>query len=354
MPFKSQVARNLSSGRVLWAENLRAVAICSVIVLHVAAPAVEHFGRIDLWNWWVANFFDAITRFCVPVFLMLSGAFLIKKENNWQEYFRRRFQRVVIPFLFWSFMYSSFWLFINVYQGGSLSWTTAFFRILKDLWEGASYHFWFIYLILGLYLLVPFLSWLVCRISLQRLQFIILIWLFTLLTSFIPLKIYEPNSHSAFLLAFNFFGYLGYPLLGFFLINPKAVHFEKKGLIFTLLLLGFSFTFFGTGLFTNKNDLFYELFYGFLSPNIVLFSTGVFLLFKRFNQPHPLLLSISQHSYGIYLVHVLILIILDDIFPAPNFPLLISIPLISLVCLLLSWGIILFFQKLPILRKVSG
>ena len=55
--------------------------------------------------WWVGNVADSLVRFAVPVFLMLSGATMLGKEYSLTDFYKKRFLRVFLPFVFWLGMY---------------------------------------------------------------------------------------------------------------------------------------------------------------------------------------------------------------------------------------------------------
>ena len=61
---------------------LRILATFSLIVIHLSGPLVVKFGDISLFDWSVANFFDSISRYSVPMFFMISGALLLDKDYN--------------------------------------------------------------------------------------------------------------------------------------------------------------------------------------------------------------------------------------------------------------------------------
>ena len=57
---------------MVWLDNSRIIAIFAVVVLHAAvSPVVDTpFGSTD---WWAGNLINAFSRWCVPVFVMISG-----------------------------------------------------------------------------------------------------------------------------------------------------------------------------------------------------------------------------------------------------------------------------------------
>ena len=64
--------------RIFYADLLRFIAIFLVIILHCSSDYVSQYGEISNGNWWAGTAFNAISRVCIPVFVMLSGAFLLK------------------------------------------------------------------------------------------------------------------------------------------------------------------------------------------------------------------------------------------------------------------------------------
>ncbi|WP_235502048.1 acyltransferase family protein, partial [Janthinobacterium sp. Ant5-2-1] len=72
---------------------LRIVACFMVILLHVSAENFHAFGE----KWWAANFYDSLTRACVPIFFMISGANLLSKDETLGTFFRKRFLKIIPP-----------------------------------------------------------------------------------------------------------------------------------------------------------------------------------------------------------------------------------------------------------------
>ena len=61
--------------RTAWMDAARVVAIVAVVLIHVLAPTVEGRGvAVGSAPWWVADVLNSANRWCVPVFLMISGA----------------------------------------------------------------------------------------------------------------------------------------------------------------------------------------------------------------------------------------------------------------------------------------
>lgn len=60
--------------RIDYLDYLRLVAIFGVITVHVATSLNFYHQDYAGLNWQILNFWDGLSRFCVPVFIMISGA----------------------------------------------------------------------------------------------------------------------------------------------------------------------------------------------------------------------------------------------------------------------------------------
>lgn len=79
---------------------LRVIGAFSVVWLHVSAVVVRNDPDLRSMTWWVGNVADALSRWCVPVFVMLSGAMLLDgKIRQLQEFYTRCFMRL-LPLFF--------------------------------------------------------------------------------------------------------------------------------------------------------------------------------------------------------------------------------------------------------------
>src|ERR1700748_2984293 len=88
-----------------WINSLRLIALFAVIVLHTAAVPLGQYGHIPLNTWLTADFYNALVRFAVPVFVMITGALLLHRQYELGDFLKKRLGRVLVPFLFWSLVY---------------------------------------------------------------------------------------------------------------------------------------------------------------------------------------------------------------------------------------------------------
>ncbi|MFQ3575547.1 MAG: acyltransferase family protein [Cytophagales bacterium] len=333
-------------------DSLRVMATISVVFLHVAAGVLYHYGSISNLDWWIGNIYDGSVRFCVPIFLMISGSLMFSKNYESEgEFLKKRVLRILLPFLFWSMIYIMVSLIQKFIHGEYLSLIEVLKFILLELRNGACFHLWYIYMIFGLYLFFPIIGKWLQHSKNNGIKYFLGIWLLTVFINMPYVNKLMPIIDLSY-----FSGYIGFPILGYYL-NNISLNFEKKKLIYVLMFLtGTLITIFGTYLATFYKGSFYEGFYSYLSPNVILASVGVFLLFKDFFKLNSkVILFLSKYSYGTYLIHILVLSVLSKIglnyaFITP----LIGIPLISVLCFVLSTLIIWGLNKLPFGKYISG
>ena len=335
-----------------WVDSLRVLATFSVIVLHVAAGVYYQYGSISNFDWWTANIYSSIVRFCVPIFLMISGALMFSKTyEKTGEFLKRRLMRIVLPFLFWSLVYISVSLFFKFHDGTLMSAREILKFIFMGLRNGASYHLWYMYMVVGLYLFFPIIGKWLQNSDENGIKYFLLIWILTVVSHLMFVEKLFPNIETSY-----FSGFIGFPVLGYYL-NKTIFNFRNKKAVYLILItVGILTTMFGTSFMTYHNNQLFEGFYSYLSLNVIIVSIGVFLLFKdfiRFNS--KAILFFSKYSFGIYLVHVMILTVVSRLgisfeFGTP----IIGIPVLSVFCFISSTVIIWGVNKLPFGKFISG
>jgi surface polysaccharide O-acyltransferase-like enzyme len=356
-------SKTASVHRVYFAEILRALAIFAVIILHNSADYGEQYGTIPMSHWWAGTIWDGLVRFCVPMFIMLSGAFLLKKgkDVSVKEVFTKRLPKIVIPLIFWSIIYVLF----NAYHSEEGIRGMDVKEQFKVFIEGpvpGAYHFWFLYMLVGIYLLYPIINLFITAAKEEHIRYFLIVWfvvncLFSIIEILFDWTIGIDQSF--------FTGYVGYFVLGYYLFNHVFTAKQLK----TAYLLGIggfilsvSFPYLCRQLhFENTSSLIESDF----TPDILLSEIGLFLWFKNRTYSDEntfskrFITEINNESFGIYLVHVLLM---DIIFSEERsyFDIISGwhpgwfIPIKAIIVLLLSYGVIKLIRLVPYLRKVAG
>jgi len=313
--------------------------------------------------WWTSTVYKSFTLSCVPLFVILSGALLLqpsKINEPIRVFFKKRFKRIGLAFIFWSPIYLIWAFFVsqtpitsnNIIQGSIFS-----------LFSGSYYHFWFLYLIAGLYLLTPILRAVVSCDDKKILKYLILLWFVGV--SIVPV-IQLLSGYSLNDTLFVMGGSIGYFVLGAYLQRVKI----RSSILYALFFLGFIFTIASTWLmrfpFNSIGQNYF--FFDYLSANVILTSVSMFMILSKFptdwpKNKHPIIRrvvhSISKNTLPIYLFHLIIMETLQRGYLGFKLSLttmnpLLGIPVITIVTLFITLGLVLLMKKVPVLRTIIG
>lgn len=304
--------------RILYIDYLRIIATIAVIILHVVS---QNLGKVPVSYvaWKVLNVTNCAVRWAVPVFVMISGAMFLESEKplDIKHFYGRKVGRLITAFLFWAFVYALDKFFCG-----------ADMEMVAGTFIQGNYHLWFLYMLLGLYILVPLLRK-ITETKLMTEYFLAVGFVFTFLipqaveflskVDYPIIQLLVRNFSIVFtLMEFHFtLGYVYYFVLGFYLFKYEIpVLFQWLGYI--LGMAGFLGTAVLTDWYSVRIGKASTLFLSSFSVNVLMMAVGVFLIAKYLLSGKQAegrvlkgILNASQYSFGIYLVHVLILEKLD-------------------------------------------
>ncbi|WP_413668270.1 acyltransferase [Mucilaginibacter sp. Mucisp86] len=337
-----------------WINNLRLITMFAVVVLHTASPLLFRVKGVPINDWLAADIYNAVVRFSVPVFVMITGALLLQREYELKDFLKKRFGRLIPPFIFWSLIYIGYKLYNEEIELSDNIWLNIKL-VLQQLQTGSYYHLWYVYLLMGLYLFIPVISKFVRNATEKEILYFLGIWFLTVILSRPYLTMLDPGID-----LHNFTGYIGYLVLGYYLAY-RPLKFKNIALIavlvFVLCTLSITLgTYFISLKTKNLNTFFYEP----ISPFIAILSSSAFLMarFIKVNlNPvvNNIISNIGKYTLGLYLSHALILnfLELNDI-TYKIFNPVFSIPLVALLTFSLSSLVIFVMSKLPLLKHVAG
>jgi surface polysaccharide O-acyltransferase-like enzyme len=299
------------------------------------------------------DFYETIARASVPIFVMISGALLLNDSRSIPhfQFLKRRISKIGIPLLSWSILYYLAGVFSHHYIFSLNDF------IAKLVTAKIIYHLWFMYTIVGLYLITPLVKILLQNASKREVEYFLGLWIFaSVLMKFMVHRV----GFSLEIELFFVTNYVGYFVLGYYLIK---YHLSKKNIMYSQisLVLGLVGTFFLTYDGTLKNEgVLDQYWFEYHSISVLLTSVGLFTLFKDilFKSKQSLnayLQWFSQASFGIYLVHVLVLNYLYSAVFAKvwnHLHPIIAIPVNVVIAIVISSIITYVIQKIPILRKL--
>ena len=332
-----------NENRVVWVDWMRVAACFMVILVHATEPFyLGGQGSLILTEadaYW-ASLFDSLVRACVPLFIVASSYLQFPLHYSSGEFFRRRAVRVLVPFVLWSVVYAFAW--------GN---PAVNFQNLLFNFNYAAGHLWFVYMLIGVYLLMPLLSPWAERVGKRELQVYLAIWAFTTLiphlreivsggfegmkfiygVSGLPRAAQTPlwgeagwNTYGTF---YYISGFVGYLLMGlYFRRFVDELSWRKTlGIAIPCYLAGFVVVFGGflrrvfemtEGVFPVEGlvekAMWWETTWCNDTAGVALMTVAWILIFKKIKSDgcfyQKVLLPVSKASYGIYLLHLLLLV----------------------------------------------
>ena len=350
-----------TSKRYFGIDLIRVVACFLVMQTHAGEIYyIEDNGDLirnekNIWP----GIFNSLARVCVPLFVMISGYLLLPMKTDYSTFLKKRFIRVSFPFIAFCIFYD-----IYYYIRGVIDVKTMLINIPKIFINYGSElgHLWFMYMIMGVYLLIPIFSPWIKSAKKEHFYFYFVIWLISSFSCYIHLafpqiwgEVYWNNNT----VVQGFIGDFGYAVLGAFI----KLHLKEKNLYILgiiLYLIGSGFTMFG---FLYKREEAttceeIEVTWKFDSINVVIATFGVFLLLRKVECKNEKVVKIfndiALKSYGMYLIHIFFLQFFKYVVDAPNqFPLW-CIFVIAILTFITSYLVIKALSYIPYSQYIIG
>ena len=350
----------MNKQRILYLDFLRIAAIFGVVVIHTCTVPWRTLSPSDL-DWQIINVYNSLVRFCVPVFVMISGAMFLDpgRDIRPRRLFTHNILRVVTAFLFWSIAYAGLSFGLNVLNGLPIT-VRSIVNLTKDVVTG-HYHLWFLFAIVGLYLITPFLRLIAAHRRLTE-YFLLLsftlgmLWDMLLMIPTVGSTLFEIRSD----MRLSFVGgYTFYFLLGDYL-HRHGVSDRLRHVLYALGGLSVIATAVGTAVWSANMKAPNEALFNYLLPTTALTAAAVFLFVKQHENRIPssdraraVITRLSALTFGIYLCHDLFNIALAKVgISAVSLNPVFGVPLISTAVFaaatLLAWLI----SKLPFSRHI--
>lgn len=331
----------------------RIIAVLAVVMTHTSAGFVTSYNTTTLEFLW-GNIFDSISRIGVPLFVMVSGALMLDENRNVsiRSLLLKNIKNIVSLLIFWSVLYCCIYdIAFPLLKGEALSFKSIVYSMVMG-----HYHMWYLYMIIGLYLITPFLREFVNK---RNKNLVCLFFTVSILTQFSqPILnglslmwedvIYLVKFIEKFHLDF-FGGFITYYIIGWYLMN---IEIKKK------------YRFYCIGLFSLLITILYvqitkDYPNGYSNVNLLtlLYSVAVFIALnceRRWtpnNRLKNIIEILSKLSFGVYIVHPLFQTVFREIFEYTKAPLQ-YILIYYVVVIVLSFASCFVASKMPLIKKL--
>lgn len=333
---------------------LRVVAIFTVVAVHLSA---QHWPDVDVHSraWFAFNLYCSLGKWSVPIFVMISGALFLGHETDVHTILKKNVLRIAVVFIFWSGVYALIGLVFRHYTP---------IGTLMQFFQG-HYHMWFLFMIAGLYLIVPLLQKFTCEESLTR-YFLLLAFLFTFLLPQMSLfcSFFSPQLGNL-INTVTMYTYLYFPLgltvyfVGGYYLSRREFSRREELVLYAAGIAGLIFSVFGSLAYSRTQGAASDLFYTYNSLNNLLASVSIFVFARQHlnfprmgDRARSVLRRLSKYSFGVYLVHPMVIELLQhfgiDTFSCNAF---FSVPLLAVIVFAVSLAISAALNRLPFFKR---
>ena len=351
-----------SDKRILYLDIARTIAIILVVLCH----ATETIYRIDTSDWTMLSIqsriirtvYFTLGRLGVPLFLFISGRLLLSKKiessSDCFKFYKKNLLPLVIAVEIWTILY---YVFSMLFYNNAFD----FGELLKDmlfLKKSDMPNMWYMPMIIGIYLAVPFLAIIVKKIDFKVLLIPIIISIisFILVPNINEISKTFFNEQYSSVLDLSFLGgiYGLYFVLGYYIGNDKFKKLNTLVLI-TICIIVFALTCYYQFWRYNIGKS-YKVWYDFIGLFIV--SNCLFELLSRIkidlnNNVNRFILFISKSSTAIFFIHIVVQKILrEKLIPFDSiFRNSVAVPVLTFLVLIISIIIIVLLSKIKIIKN---
>lgn len=334
--------------RIIYFDLIKILAIIMVIINHSYWYVYDNSVFIQYFN----RFLLMFSKAAVPLFFMVSGALILKKQTNYKEIFTKRIVRVLVPLVFVCILWT-------LYKQQNL------LQLIPYLVNGNSelfipYWIWYLYAMIALYIMTPFLQKMLKNFNNKDYLIFILLFLifpssFKLVSAVLPVIFDKNIIFNPDFLDILFTIQIGYFVTGYYLSNIK-VDYKYKNISIILLIICLLFST-GFTIYANDNSVLDSYLY----LTTVIEAISIFIIFKYYfekgiknQRANELIINLSNSVFGVYLFHCFVILFLinlpfiQSIFSINGFLGLFVMDFITLVSLTL---IVYFLRKIPLLKK---
>ncbi|MCQ2267588.1 MAG: acyltransferase [Bacteroidaceae bacterium] len=333
--------------RIGYLDVLRVFACFLVVLTH---SVMENKAENGIW----LGFLSLLCSPSSELFLALSGAILLPIHTDMEYFYKRRFLKLLPPMFIWS----TFGIVLHLIQNKTTC-SEAFIQFICLPLKPAISVYWFLYVMVGLYLLAPIISFWLRQATKKQVELFLLIWGINMIVPWLNLlfpNFYNQDGSYYWPICY-FGGFLGYWMLGYYLKTYKIKLNSFKGItIFILSLIYIILLFLLKTLGIDITPYYDNLQFG-----SALLVCSIFILVKEISDStfgnrylNNYASAIAKYSFGIYLLHIFV--VRDGIWLLMNHFRLYNHPIIEsifIACISIAFCIIII-KILSMFHKSIG
>lgn len=350
-------SKNSITGKILYYEVLRVLAILFVIYDHSGEKARMLYTITDGITYWISIVLLILCKVSVPLFFMISGALILNREEDfWRVTLPKRIFRILLVIFVISLIY---YIFVDPYPFSAKYFVK---RLITSQFSGT---YWYLYAYVAFLIMSPILRTIVIHMSVKVFRHLVgIVILFAGIIPCLSYLIWQETLNPSFNIPFLNRAII-YPILGYFVEYRLGLEDEiklktwaKNSTIIGIITLAFSSMIFTFGIWNrwhNPEDM--EVFNGFF---VIVFTVWIFLGIKYlFRHPkNNLFAKVIIHQggcvFGIYLFDEIIRTYFDEIY---KYYIILGLPemfagiLWILTMYIIGVAFISFLKIIPVVKK---
>ena len=354
------------SKRIFYFDALRALAIVCVVIVHTVTmykSMIFHAWLGPTLSWIASDFMHNPMRIGVLLFLMLSGALSLGRDWEIKPFLSKRIPRIVYPFFFWNIIFILLFIVLSNFQLMHI--VKAFdYNYLVDFiikaFTGDVYGFnpnWFFWMILGTYLIMPIFNKWLLHADLKEAEYFLVFWLITAIFNF--------TLETKFPIKLTYFvSPIGLVVCGYYLRHTERKFLNNPYYALLAFIISSAASMYFAYLRSSPTDLyFFDRYSIFNTVNAI----SVFIIFKNFSKFNikvhfkrleegfrKLVAALAKYSYGMYLVHYPLMLMLYNALPRDQLPYGVLVAATFLFGVFASLALLAVLNRVPNLNDIIG
>lgn len=344
--------RRTAPGRDRAVDLVKTAAIFGVLLIHVSAGGLSG-AEVGAGTWVACLLWGSVSRAAVPLFLMASGALLLRpdRELTLRKLYTKNFPRLLVALLFWAMCYKVF----NLLLWGALTPAGLVQAIKEVVLFRHEEHLYYLHIMLLVYAFLPITRLVAAHATVRQMGYLLGLW-FLLGILYPTVKIYWPFTllvgiPTQWLMNMTYAS-IGYTLLGYFLSTHPTGRRWPWG---AAALAGFAVTFAGTWLASRSAGALSGHFLEGMSVGVCLLAAGLYGLCVKApvgDGLEQVLSFVSHASFCVFLVHIFFLKLFAHFgMTALAGPAVVTVPVLSALLLGCGCGVYAVLSRIPGVRR---
>lgn len=213
--------------KIVYLEILRVIAIFGVIFCHTGSEGLHHYlETANRLNYWAGIFLVSVSQYCIPLFFMISGVLLLRREESISYVLRHRVLKISLVTVLVVLMQ----YYLNYRREPAIGFDRKTY--LRLVYEGtAAVPHWFLYSYLSFLLVLPFLQRLV-KIIPEKSWFLYIFLVWEALNGLLPIVEFYQGWAGSKLEMPMFGNVIVWAMLGYFVeYCSEDIFYRKENLI---------------------------------------------------------------------------------------------------------------------------